>query len=523
MTAPLSYLFLTKLKNQIRSFFKSPVRIVYLLLVAGIIALTIFSGNKMNPPGRGQRDIRELAAGITAFYTVMFVITAYAGFGNGASLFSMADVNMIFTAPLTQRKVLFYGLFLQMGKSLMLGVFILFQYAWLHGVFNISYGTLLLILLGYAVAMYFGQITAMVLYAFTSADDTRRRTAKIIFFTFIAALVAFVAVSSLGDRSEMLAKAVAAVNGPIVRLFPVSGWTGRIIGGVMTGNTAEILPGFLLCAAYLIGMIMLLSNGKQDFYEDVLKSSEISQSAITARKEGRTGDISPSRVKVGKTGIGKGCGADVFYYKHRLENRRSRIFILEPMSMIYGVMIIVMAFFMKGAGITSVFTTATIFQIFVVLLGRFTKELSKPYIYLIPEPPLKKMLYAMAELLPSAILEAVVVFVPVAVILGATPLDAALCILARLSFAFLFTGVNVAVERLWGGSSKALAMLLFFGILIAMAVPGIVLAAVMGALYTGAGQNAAVFVSLMVCNILVTLLTLFLCRNMLQYAELNSR
>jgi hypothetical protein len=191
--------------------------------------------------------------------------------------------------------------------------------------------------------------------------------------------------------------------------------------------------------------------------------------------------------------------------------------------MIYGVMIIVMAFFMKGAGIASVFTTATIFQIFVVLLGRFTKELSKPYIYLIPEPPLKKMLYAMAELLPSAILEAVVVFVPVAVILGATPLDAALCILARLSFAFLFTGVNVAVERLWGGSSKALAMLLFFGILIAMAVPGIVLAAVMGALYTGTGQNAAVFISLMVCNIPVTLLTLFLCRNMLQYAELNSR
>lgn len=524
MKAPLLYLIGTRLKNQIKSFLKSPGKMLYIVFLAGIIVMTIVGTDKYGTDGKSYRDIRELTAGITVFYSVMFVIVSYKGFGNGASLFTMPDVNLVFTAPFRQLSVLLYGLCRQLGTSLMVGLFIIFQYAWLSSAFNISYGVVLLLLLGYAATVFLAQVTAMVIYAYSSADDGRKRRMKIAYIGIVLAFIAYIAVSVLNDRTQMLDKAVAAVNGPVAGLFPVSGWTGRVIEGVLLGDAGEIILGAGLYIAFFALLIILITCGKQDFYEDVLKSTEIAQSAITAKREGRMTDAAPSRVRVGKTGIGRGVGAGVFYYKHQLENRRSRLLILEPARLIYAAIVIVMAIFTKDLGIFSVFTTATIFQIFIVALGRFNKELTKPYIYMIPEPPLKKMLFALAESLPSAILEALIVFIPVAVIQGATPLDTALCIIARLSFMLLFTSVNIAVERLWGGTtSKTLVLFLYFAMMVVMAVPGIVLAAILGAASPEAGQNAVIFIALTVCNIPIGLLVMFFCRGMLEYAELNNQ
>jgi len=520
MGSPLIYLFGTKLKNQVKSFFKSPGKIIYLVILVALIVITIFSGNKTDTSGRTFRDIRELTAGVTVFYAVMAVMISYKGFSSGASMYTMSDVNFLFVGPFQQRKVLFYGLFRQLGASLLPGFFILFQYSWLHGVFNIGYGVVLIILLGYAFTVFFAQIAAMVIYSLTIADDRKKSLAKTIYFLVVAAFIAYIAAAALSDRARILENAVAAVGGPVTGLFPIAGWVGRVVAGILLGSAGEVLFGLLLCAVFLAALICYIVYGKHDFYEDVLKSSEIAQSAITARKEGQIGDAAPSRVRVGKIGIGRGIGAGVFYYKHMLENRRSRLLILEPTSLTFAVILIAFAVFMRKSGLLAIIPTATIFQIFTVALGRFNKELTKPYIYLIPEPPLKKMLYALAELLPSTVLEALVVFIPVSLIMGASPAAAALCIVVRISYAFLLIAVNVAVSRLWGGSNKTLALLLYLAVLAVMAAPGVVLAAVAGALYGGAPE--AVFLSLIIANVPVALLVLFLCRNMLQYAELNN-
>jgi hypothetical protein len=170
--------------------------------------------------------------------------------------------------------------------------------------------------------------------------------------------------------------------------------------------------------------------------------------------------------------------------------------------------------------IYAVFAMATYMQIFTVMLGRFNRELTKPYIYLVPEPPLKRLLWSLAELLPSSFVEALVIFVPVGLILDLGFFDILLCVLARLSFAFLFTAGNIVVERLWGGvTSRMLVVLLYFAAASLLAAPGIVLAVWL----TGVlGESVAVLLlALTAANIPASLLALFLCRNMLEYAELN--
>ena len=523
MKLPLSYLLITKLKNQIKSLFKSPGKIIYLLFIVALIALTLFSsGETDEQPGRAVRSLGELTAIVTLFYSIMFVLGAAKGFKTGASMFSMADVNLVFPAPFRQQSVLFYGLFRQMGTSLLLGLFLLFQYSWMHNAYGITLPMLLVILLGYAVTVFFGEVSAMAIYIFTSADDRKRSVLKTAFYAFVIGFLLYVAGSGLADSTQFITRAADAVGSAVTWFFPVSGWTGHAVSGALTGSLAALLLGIVLCAAFLVLIVTLIMRTRQDYYEDVLKSSEMMQSAITARKEGRMAETAPQNVKVGKTGLGRGWGADAMYYKHRIENRRARIFLMNTTSLIFVVVTIALAFFMKSAGLAVVFIMSTTMQIFTVALGRFNKELTKPYIYLIPEPPLKKMLYALAESGPSTFLEALVIYIPVAFILGLTPVETALCVAARVSFAFLFTAGNIAVERIWGGSvSKMAVMFLYFAVLLLMAAPGIVLAVLATLLTSPAVEDIAILLSLTVANIPVSLLVFFLCRNMLQHAEYN--
>ncbi len=87
----------------------------------------------------------------------------------------------------------------------------------------------------------------------------------------------------------------------------------------------------------------------------------------------------------------------------------------------------------------------------------------------------------------------------------------------------LFIAGNVIISRIWSGnSSKAIVMMLYIFVMLLLAAPGVVLAIVAGAagmvLFT---VMSTAFLIMTVCNVLLSLLGFFLCRNMLQYADLN--
>ena len=87
-----------------------------------------------------------------------------------------------------------------------------------------------------------------------------------------------------------------------------------------------------------------------------------------------------------------------------------------------------------------------------------------------------------------------VLFLILGVIVGASPVETVCCMVARVSFALLFTAGNVCVERVFGMvRSKTLIFLFYFLVLLLMAIPGIV-AAVVCAIWVprlGGGRRAA--------------------------------
>jgi hypothetical protein len=198
------------------------------------------------------------------------------------------------------------------------------------------------------------------------------------------------------------------------------------------------------------------------------------------------------------------------------------MFLLNPQMLIFIFVNIGFAFFMRGNGLIPIFAFATYMQIFSVAFGRLNKEIIKPFVYLVPEPPFKKLMACIRESFITSALEAAITFIPIGFILGLSPMETLLCIAARFSFALLFVGGNVLVGRILGGiTSKAIIMFVFVAILIALSMPGIVAAFIFSAA-AGGFANMAMLLAMTAFNIPIAFLVLYLSRNMLQYTELNN-
>ena len=528
MTA-LAYLVTTAWKNRVRELRRNPGKLVLVILFLALLVFVLLTP-RMDPVPGEYRDRSELYALALALYGTMFLLTANQGFAAGGSFFTMSDVNLLFVSPLPPKTIMGYGLLRQLGTSLMVGAFLLFQYSWLNQLYGITPLELVWILLGYALCLFAGQLCAMTLYSRISGDDARRKAVKRVYGLVILALAAGLVLPSLLSDAPSLASLVASANAPWVRFIPVFGWIQAALMGTMEGAPLQVLAALAAMAAFVAAIIPLMLRSGDDFYEDVLQSAEVMTTAITAKKEGKMTEAVPRNVKMGRLGLGKGWGPSAFYHKHRVENRRARVFLLDAVSLIFIAGTLFFVLIMKGTADTASealiagFAFATYMQMFSTATGRWVKELLLPYVYLVPSPPFAKLLAICRENLEKVCLEAVLLFVIMGLLLGATPLQIAGCILARISFSLLFMAGNILTERLVGSlSSKVLVMFLYMLILLVVAAPGIVLAIVAGSLAGEALGFVAAMGVLTVWNLLAGLLIAFLCRNILNFAELNNK
>ncbi len=270
---------------------------------------------------------------------------------------------------------------------------------------------------------------------------------------------------------------------------------------------------------FTAALIILMARADQDFYEDVLQSTETTFAAQSAVKEGRVSEVAPKNINVGKTGLGGGWGASAFWYKHRIENRRSRKWLLSGMEIVFIIANLGFAFFMRDTGIVAPLAFSAYMMFFFVAVGRLLKEMTKPYVYLVPEPPTKKLLWCLRESAAGYAVSAALSFVPMIFYVDAPAGSVIAAGVAYFTYAYLFTAGNLVTERVFGSVTvKALVFLFYFLVLIIMAIPGITAAVFAGMVMP---EWAALLV-LSAVNALVALLGIFLCRNILASAELNT-
>ena len=146
-----------------------------------------------------------------------------------------------------------------------------------------------------------------------------------------------------------------------------------------------------------------------------------------------------------------------------------------------------------------------------------------PYVYLLPQSPFKKLVNICKEVLYKACVEAVVIFIPVGIILQSSIPEILSCIVARIGFGILFVAGNILIERVLGSlTNKVFIMFFYFIMIILIAVPGVVLGVMVSILIPGALGVSVGLLCTFGWNLLLSGLIAFLCRDILNYAELNN-
>ena len=515
----LSFLIIKKFKNRLIEIIKKPSQLIMMLVFVLLIGFTVFSGET----GHSQaphRDINEFYSAVMLLYTFAFILVSKNGFSNGASMFSMADVNLIFVSPFKNTSVLFYGLISQLGRSLTLGLFILYQSALVRSTYGVTFGGLVVVLVGYGLTVFLSQMLAMLIYSLTSSDDKKCNIAKTVYYSVIGVFAAYLVLSALKMGSFNLQNLVAASKSVVIRFFPVSGATALAVEGVLSQNTAYIICALIYVAifcALFYAVVYFLGN---DYYEDVLKSAEVSFSAITSRKEGKVQENVPRNIKTGKTGFDKGFGASVLFEKHKKENRRSRTFSLNGLSLVFIGLSVVYSFIMPDP--VAIFALNAYMLTMGVASGRWAKELTLPYVYLIPEKSSKKLFYILKEQIPHLIIESILCFIPVYFILHLTIFETVGMIVARVSFGFIFTGINLLLQRLFGHSDKKLLVLMvYFLFIVLFTLPSIASAVFINGFLPFNPEFS--YIAMAIVNTVISAVLIFCCRNILQFADYNNK
>lgn len=440
----LLFLAACKVKNKFIELLHKPFRLFVVLAFALLLAMN-FTLSQGAPSG--QRPLSEFGAIIFAFYILCFVTESRKGFHSGGTMFSMADANLLFMSPLKAVKVLFYGMLSRLGTSLYMGLAFVYQFTLLRSFYPITAGNMLTAVAGYGAVVFLSQLAGMLIYFYTCGNAKKIKRAKVLLYSLCGAFGLLFLSGLFASSVINLSSAAAALTALPLKFFPVAGWVFTAVDGIMTSAVSEIVVGVIACLVFSVTAFILLAFSKQGYYEDVLLSAE--RGADSKADEGASAEVKTRRLN----GRLRGQGASVLLYKHILENRRTKMSLFSPSSLVYLILICVYGYAFNG-DFAVLFSFSCMVSFVPVLSGRWLKELTMPHIFLIPEPPVRKLFYILPEMLPRLITESVlqcaligyICYLTVPVMLSVT--------VSRLFVSFVLIGSALLAARIFREREK---------------------------------------------------------------------
>ena len=531
----LLFLARRQLRNTVLNIIRHPSKLILYLGTGAFWVFLFIEALKGPQKSANFSDIRALEGGYLAVLLFSVVSTLLSSLKSGSSVFRMPDVNFLFVSPISSRKILAYGLAKQMLSLLFSLFFFLFYIGTLTKNFNIGGMEALALILSFVLMLFLSQVLSLLIYSYANGSPVRRSVVRGVIWALpaVSALIAGILFLENGGGTEA---ALRAASAPALEWVPLAGWMKGAVFAAASGAWGRFAVFGLLLAAALTASIVGYEKSNPDYYEDVLSNAETLFEMRQSMKEKRTFSAAgATHVKVRKAGIGGGWGANAFFYKHLCEARRKNRFAVLRLStflLLAGNLILV--FFMQTIGkdqndpvsssiIMAVGTGLSIYLLFFMnAAGDWTRELMKPYIYLVPADPFKKLIWACMTTVAKPALDGLIVFSITALAAGANFPTGTICVLLYASFGFFFTAANVLSQRVFGGmANRGAVLILYMLMLILTAAPGIT-AGILIHIFVPAPAGLAPFLfglPVVFWNILVSLGIFYACRNLLGTAE----
>lgn len=526
----LTYLIIIQLKNRLLQLKKKPALLILYIFIAAMLILAIFASFMMDREAKemnfaDERILLLILGGLGVLFLGTYVST---GLSTGSTLFSMPDVGLLFVAPISSKKILFYGLVSTLGKTIITSSFILFQVATLKSSFGYGTKELLALIFIYVLILVFGQLLSIATYMFSSVNSRRRTVIHIGIYVFLGLLLlAYLIIWRQGQIGWFQAL-LNMIDSSWFRFIPIGGWAIMFFSGVTSGIVLDIVISISLFIIFSTIFIIFLTSGKADYYEDVLQSTETTYQKLIAAKEGKAVSNPNKKIKFKDKDkdILKGKGAITIVYKNILEmKRRSRFIFFDGFTVFATVGVAIVGYNLRGNVGSSYGILAMLLyiQFFITAFGPLKFELAKPHIYLIPEKSIKKVFAASVTSMIKPIVDSVFIFTALCIIGQVHIMESIFLALSYSACNILYVGITVLYQRVLGGQPNMIAKAFVgIGLLLLLLGPPVLASVLVGFIL----PKSLLFLATLpfiICCLLFTFVIFLTCGNLLDRTEFTGK
>lgn len=379
--------------------------------------------------------------GLVIIMTVWTIYITLANFMSYSSrkgiLFRPAHAHFVFTAPISPKLVLLNGAWMNYIMSVI--IWIVLSIGGLT-VFQVPVWKVFLFFLTGCVLEMALEVSIMV-FLYTN-DRIPRKLMKGIRLGIKLFLIAFTVLIILYFRRNGLSveSAAAFIDWPVLQLIPVLGWQIAVYRLILLGPTAlnmicSVLYLISVAAFVTIAWRMDCDGG---YYEEAAKFAD---DYAEMKKQKQGGDMDTSlggkkrkfrRVKDRITAR----GAKAIFYRQLLEYKKEKFFIFTKVTLISVFVAAVFSYSLSDtvteSGSGALYLLGVVAYVSLVMsgyLGKWENELKNPYLFLIPDSPLRKMWYATLMEHIKALADGAIICIPIGIFWHIHPMYVIYCIL----------------------------------------------------------------------------------------------
>lgn len=519
---PLFYIMRRTFINTIKQIIRKPSHLIsylFLIIFIGGFLVISFVMPSQNVTTTPMFSFELIAGG---FVLVITYFQLSQGIDKGSSFFRQSDVNMVFTAPISSKKVLIYGFIKQMLATFLMILFIIFQIPNLKNYYPISTTGIVIIILTVFALFFSMSLISLIIYSYTSKKKSYRTWAKRIINGIYIAFITWFLVVILNVK-DLLTAAGNVMESKFFNSIPVVGW----FKVVLSYSTKELDSTFYLNVGFIvltmILLIVLLYNLNTDYYEDVLDATIRKEKLYAAKKSGKAvREIKTDKIKQVNQGFGSG-GAKAIFYKHIMEYRKNGFFFIGKETIGVVVFGIASKYFMPN----STMTTVLYFSIYMLFLqsmqGKWIEEMKLHYIYLIPASSIQKIFYGTLANHMKNLVDGIILFAIAGFMFKSDIITILLSAVTYTTFGSLFVYNEVLARRLFGDKHSKIFKLIMRVILIGVIItPGIVAGNIVGyVLFKGTISSIYInYIVMIAYNVLIAFLLLLSGKRIFEVSEI---
>lgn len=464
----LTYMKLMESKNNIKHIFTHPAGIIGTALKAAVLVLGlarlpyIFAGinSKASMLSSGITANVAGAAVMLVLSLIFFANLKKAVDNYYPAQYSAADVNFLFTSPVSSRLIYAWSITEQIFGALLGSSFMLLPLFLILGASGAAvWGTgFFYAFAGLAMFIIVVQTLKFFIYSVSKRFGIAALVGKSVLVSLGAVLIYF-AVSLYGS-SDILQRIIEVAGGEAFGAIPVIGWTRDLIISPLTGGTP--VGSLILLALFTAVMLLITIYFATDYYEEAMVFAEKMTRIRAASARNSIEDIQQllSTKKLKATAVGSNWNfkkAYAFLWKAAVANKRRSKGILAEIAK-YA------AFAFLGGAFGYVFGSHGYngLAVAVILFGTVSKkagssfhegldyELKKSYIFMLPGRARDKLLAVNAVPAVKILVRNSAIVIPMA----------------------LFSNVNiVGLLTLWAALSAINLMNLFAGAAVKVIMP----------------------------------------------------